>query len=52
MWNRLVWDWDGDIDILSEEEDCKGALANYNAALTCSEELKEMYNKIGDTIFS
>lgn len=35
-------------DILSEEEDYNGALANYNAAaLTCNEELKEMYNKIG-----
>ncbi|MFQ3886517.1 MAG: hypothetical protein AB8U88_02145 [Rickettsia conorii subsp. raoultii] len=38
-------------DILSEEEDYNGALANYNAAaLTCNEELKEMYNKIGDII--
>lgn len=39
-------------DILSEEEDYKGALANYNAALTCNEELKEMYDKIGDMLFN
>ncbi|CEO16559.1 hypothetical protein RMONA_00685 [Rickettsia monacensis] len=36
---------------MSEEEDYKGALANYNATLTCNEELKEMYNKIGDMLF-
>ncbi|MCC8419162.1 MAG: hypothetical protein LN590_06475 [Rickettsia endosymbiont of Glossina mortisans submortisans] len=39
-------------DILSEEADYKGALANYNAALTCNEELKEMYDKIGDMLFN
>ncbi|ARD87620.1 hypothetical protein A3305_03910 [Rickettsia amblyommatis] len=39
-------------DILSEEEDYNGVLANYNAALTCNEELKEMYNKIGDMLFN
>ncbi|CAK6512894.1 hypothetical protein [Rickettsia helvetica] len=37
---------------MSEEEDYNGALANYNAALTCNEELKEMYNKIGDMLFN
>ncbi|ALN41878.1 hypothetical protein ASQ44_06365 [Rickettsia rhipicephali] len=37
---------------MSEEEDYNGALANYNAALTCNEELKEMYNKIGDILFN
>ncbi|WP_392506066.1 hypothetical protein ACE5D9_06710 [Rickettsia sp. 2024-CO-Wats] len=30
---------------MSEEED-------YNGALTCNEELKEMYNKIGDMLFN
>lgn len=39
-------------DILSEEGNYKKALANYNAALTCNEELKEMYNKIGDMLFN
>ncbi|QQV74720.1 hypothetical protein H6P87_00258 [Rickettsia tillamookensis] len=37
---------------MSEEEDYNGALANYNAALTCNEELKEMYDKIGDMLFN
>ncbi len=32
-------------DILSEAED-------YNEALTCNEELKEMYNKIDDMLFN